>query len=149
MKKWLRLVPALLLVIPGSAHAAQTTVTYVAAAALSSSTTVNLPAPVGRVAPLGGFSVVPTGTSIGVKIQDIGSAAGVPYSVCQGNNPEPTPTLCGDGVDDIDFAETCSDPTKFQQYGGLKPGNPVAIFIFSASLNCDGQGTVGTAIVNH
>jgi hypothetical protein len=148
MRRIARLLPLVLLLAPVNAQAATTKATYVAAVAVSSSSHLLLPDPVGTVAPLGGIFVEPSGDSIGVKIVDEASATGIPYTVCQANEPEDTPTTCGEGSDDIEF-NACSDGATKKTFNGVKPGNSVSIFIFSASLDCEGAGTVGTVTITH
>ena len=143
---------ALLLLIaaaPTGARAQTTKVTYVAAGAISAARTLTAPAPVGKIAPLGGFSVVPSGTYITVMVEDVGSATGVPFSVCQANKSDaPAGGFCGDGADDISFGEQCAGP-KARKFSGFKPRNPISIFVFTPTLSCTGYGTVGTATVVH
>jgi len=147
MRRIARLLPLAVLLVPVHAQAATTTATYVAAAGVSSSTHLTLPE-AGKVAPLGGFTVIPSGNTVGVKIEDFSSPGDISYSVCQANEPEDTPGFCGDGADDVSY-RACTDGTTKKTFSGFKPGNSVSIFIFSASTSCEGIGTAGIATITH
>ena len=167
MKRFLRGVPLIAVLctsfVVQPARAESITVTYVAAAALSSnantatigeSVGVDIAGATGVIAPLGGFNVTPTGKDIKVSITDLGSATGVPYSVCQENTVDPVAgdtNDCGGDIganDDVSFPGQCSDGSKTKEYT-FPSNNEVTIFIFvpGPAIGCDGFGSVGMATV--
>ena len=138
-----------ILVIPGTSRAEKTySLRYVAVGGYQSDEAFvyrRSPAEIG-VAPVGGFRIIPEGTTVTVTIaDDVAPNGSFLFSICQRNTPEPGDYHCGFGHDDRTTGDICYTGPK--TLTDVTTGNPVEIHIWGSTDPCPDSPTTGTLTV--
>lgn len=125
--------------------AGSSTVTYVAAPGLRVSNS-------GVPAGVGGYQFTTPSRPLTLDVDDV-NGTGVRVSVCQENDSDPvagdTPSVCGDGGDDVSISYCTNGNPKNIGPQNFRPNSPISVFvsIHGPALGCSQVGVAGQMVL--